>query len=92
MVGFHTDYISEKRIQPIKGIFVLLIFASHFIPYVELNGPLHEFYFWVRRFLGQLVVVPFLFYSGYGLSLSFNRKGRLYMQEFPIRRICKVVF
>lgn len=36
--GFHSDYIALNRIQPVKGIFLLLVFLSHFVQYVELNG------------------------------------------------------
>lgn len=31
--GFFDDYIAPNEIQPIKGVFILLIFISHFVTY-----------------------------------------------------------
>lgn len=90
--GCFPDYISQRSIQPIKGIFILLVFISHFVQYVELNGPWDASYFEVRRFLGQLVVVPFLFYSGYGMAESIRVKGMDYVRTMPSKRISKVLF
>ena len=89
--GFHSDYIALNRIQPVKGIFLLLVFLSHFVQYVELNGVWDAPYFEIRRFLGQLVVVPFLFYSGYGIAESIRVKGHSYVQNMPRKRLVKVL-
>lgn len=89
--GYHKDYISYKNIQPIKGIFILLVFLSHFVQYSQLNGIWDAPYFEIRRFLGQLVVVPFLFYSGYGISESIRKKGLPYVRNMPKHRILKVL-
>lgn len=90
--GCFPDYISQKNIQPIKGIFILLVFISHFVQYVDLTGVWDAPYFEIRKYLGQLVVVPFLFYSGYGMAESIRVKGRDYVRRMPTRRILKVLF
>lgn len=90
--GFFTDYISQRSIQPIKGIFILLVILTHFVQYVELGGVWDLPYFEARRYLGQLVVVPFLFYSGYGMAESIRVKGMHYVRSMPTKRISKVLF
>lgn len=90
--GFCPDYIAQRNIQPIKGIFILLVFISHFVQYVTLTGVWDAPYFEVRKFLGQLVVVPFLFYSGYGMAESIRVKGMTYVRGMPSKRIAKVLF
>ena len=90
--GCFPDYISQKSIQPIKGIFILLVFISHFVQYVQLKGVWDSPYFEVRKFLGQLVVVPFLFYSGSGMAESIRVKGQSYVKSMPGKRIAKVLF
>ena len=90
--GYFADYISPKSIQPIKGIFTLLIFMSHFVTYVDLGGAWNAPYFQIRKWLGQLVVVPFLFYSGYGVAESIRRDERDYVKRMPKNRILKVLF
>ena len=37
--------------------------------------------------MGQLVVVMFLFYSGYGIGESYKKKGVNYVQQMPVHRI-----
>ena len=90
--GIHEDYISLERIQPIKGIFLLLVFVSHFVQYMSLSGVWHAPYFAVKSWLGQLVVVPFLFYSGFGITESIRKKGLNYVKKMPTQRILKTLF
>lgn len=86
------DYLAIENIQSVKGIFILLVFASHFVQYVSLNGSLDTPYFQMRKYLGQMVVVPFLFYSGYGIEASITKKGQDYVRQLPVKRILKVLF
>ena len=90
--SFHHDYMDKDSIQAIKGIFLLLIFASHFSQYVSLTGLLSRPYLVLKKGLGQLVVAPFLFYSGYGVAVSVQKKGLGYIRSMPKRRILKVLF
>ena len=89
--GYHEDYIGLKSIQPIKGIFILLVFVSHFASYIPMTGPWNQTYSLFQSQLGQLVVAPFLFYSGYGVVLSIEKKGIDYVKAMPLQRIGKVL-
>lgn len=77
-----VDYIGKSQCNVIKGIFILIVFFSHFQQYVaEAGGRVFNLY------LGQLMVAMFLFYSGYGVAESFAVKGTSYVRDFPKRRI-----
>lgn len=89
---FFEACLSRESIQPIKGIFILLIFASHFSQYVEFASPLSAPYVTFKKILGQMVVAPFLFYSGYGVAESVEKKGNDYVRSMPVKRILKVLF
>lgn len=85
-------YISKDRTNAIKGIFILLVFLSHIKVYIINAG--YEFkeigdsvFFSIIRHIGQLMVVMFLFYSGYGVMESIRRKGLDYMKAMPKHRI-----
>ena len=83
--------LSISQTQPIKGIFVITIFFSHFCSYVNLelwfDKPMQSY----CTFLGQLMVAPFLLYSGYGIFESVKTKGNIYIKAFPRKRILKTL-
>ncbi len=86
--GIFTGYLSPKSSSAIKGIFILLIFVSHFSYYVgTFTAPLDLAFIQLRTMLGQTVVVYFLFCSGYGVMLSAATRGEEYMRSFPVKRI-----
>lgn len=86
------SYLSVTQTQSIKGLFVITVFFSHFCSYVHLTEwydvPVQEY----CQILGQLMVVPFLFYSGYGIYESVRIKGAGYIKTFPKKRILKTLF
>ncbi len=87
--GF-DDYMSLQKTGSIKGIFVIIVFLSHIRQYIKLEKtaldiPFSDF----MVFLGQLMVVMFLFYSGYGVALSLKKKPG-YAKTIPARRIFSV--
>lgn len=86
--GFNRDYLAKENTDGVRGVFILLIFAAHFIGYVDpFTAPLDILYrkFW--RAMGQAVVTCFLFYSGYGIALNIRQKGEEYVRNMPRRRI-----
>ncbi|MDO5294928.1 MAG: acyltransferase family protein [bacterium] len=83
--------MSRGNTNTIKGFFLLLVFLSHFKGYVKLNGSLDMHYFIVNRYMGQLIVAMFLFYSGYGVLESLKRK-KGYVDTMPKNRILKTIF
>lgn len=91
--GFNTffkDYSSPAQTTAINGIFVLLVFLSHAAQYVKLSGAMDKPYDLFKTFLGQLVVVTFLFFSGYGMMESISKKGAAYVKNIPSGRLFKV--
>ena len=90
------DYLSKERCNSIKGIFILLIFLSHSLQYIKASGyvfaGIDTITALILKFTGQLVVVMFLFYSGYGVALQVNRKGNQYVRQMPQHRILKTLF
>lgn len=88
---FNKDYLSKNNTTAVKGIFVFLVFMSHFIQYCPPVDAYDAPYKAVRLFLGQLVVVMFFFYSGYGIYESIKRKGTSYIKTFPVNRFLKTL-
>ena len=90
--GFNEDYLSKDSTNSIKGIFILLIVISHALPYITRCGYAYSrtgdsllmTFFYI---LSQMVVVMFLFYSGYGVSESFKSRGEPYVKSMPRHRI-----
>lgn len=72
--SFHSDYLSHKNTVLVNGVFVILVYLSHSSAKVNLGGSLDAFYLLFKQHLLQLVVVTFLFYSGYGMFESMKRK------------------
>ena len=82
------DYLSRKTTTAVKGIFVPMVFFSHFGSYAVMKGNWADVLFKsVNRRIGQLMVVMFLFYSGYGIMrrLMWDREG--YLRDFPRKRL-----
>ncbi len=94
--GFNGNYLSKGSTNSIKGIFILLIVISHSLGYIQSGS--YRFssigdgiLLWIIGHLGQLVVVMFLFYSGYGIGESYKKKGQDYVKGFPRRRILTIL-
>lgn len=87
---FHTEYCTPGKTATVKGIFVLIVFLSHMRAYVTLT-PGDKAALSFVSYLGQLMVVPFLFYSGYGVMESIQRKGLDYVRRMPFQRILKTL-
>lgn len=85
------DYMSPQKTGAIKGIFVIIVVLSHVRQYVDLKGnPFHAPFQEFMLFLGQLMVVMFLFYSGYGVLLGISKKEG-YVKTIPTKRVLKVL-
>lgn len=87
---FQKDYISKSTTANIKGIFVILILFSHYTQYVTLGGIYDDAYLILREHLNQMVVVMFLFYSGFGIMRSIQSKGFHYIRNRLPERFLKV--
>lgn len=79
---WNGQYIGKEATSTINGLFIWLVFLSHFTQYLPSSaGNI------VGRNLGQLVVVMFMFYSGYGCAMQCLAKGESYLRTFPQKRI-----
>ena len=89
--GIITDFMSIDKTLSVKGIFVMLILIHHafgFCPPQTITDTwLYEF----KCFFGQLVVVMFMFYSGFGLMHSITKKGKSYIDTIPSNRVLKLI-
>ena len=90
--GFNDAYLSKDTTLAIKGFFVVLVFCRHFKQYVsfENNNLLDRLFVFADTLLWQLIVVMFLFYSGYGILVQIRNKGREYVVSFLKRRLFPV--
>ena len=90
--GICTDYLSKNKTDAIKGIFIIIVFTNHIKEYyVQAGADLTAWYdnafFLPAKALGQLMVVMFLFYSGYGVAEAIKKKGEAYIRKIPKRRV-----
>ena len=93
---WNEDYLGIDNCYDIKGVFILMVLFSHATQYIEKSGynytsfgdfiiPLY------KSFMGQLIVAMFLFYSGYGVSISISKKGIRYINQIPRNRVLVVL-
>ena len=95
----NKDYLGKDTTTVIKGIFAIIILFSHSRQYlsVSINSTSHVLnqynyiYNIVLDFLGQLMVVMFLLYSGYGVVESYKKKGNSYTKGFFKKRVLKTL-
>lgn len=90
--GFYDDFLGRKQTDAVKGLFIGMVFLSHALLDVAssgftTSGVLDMAGYRLRADLGQLIIVPFLFYSGYGVMEAIREKGRAYLNSFPRRRL-----
>lgn len=85
--GEFDDYLSKEKTSSIKGLFILLVFFSHFNGYVIYNNYFDLLWLKIISLFGQTMVTLFLFYSGYGVMESIKKKGKNYVETIPKKRI-----
>lgn len=89
--GFSEDYMSVEKTTCIKGIFIVIVFFSHFLTYVKLSSPSDMAFNSVFSHIGQRMVAMFMFYSGYGIAESVRKKGMSYVYKMPKNRLLRVL-
>ncbi len=89
---FNRDYLSVGQTTAVNGAFVILVFFRHVTQYIRLDGVLDASFTTMEKNLNQMIVVTFLFYSGYGIMESINKKGTHYVREIPFKRFFKVFY
>lgn len=83
---YNASYISKEQTLAINGIFVILVFLRHFL---ETDPDIVGSYFinLLNVYSHQLIVVPFLFFSGYGIMTSIIKQDKKYVSHMPFHRI-----
>lgn len=91
--GIFSDYMSVEKTTSIKGIFILIVFLNHVVSYFTLEESFldQSYYIIVGKIIGQSMVSLFMFYSGYGVMLSIDKKGSDYVKSIPAKRFLKVL-
>lgn len=84
-----TDCLAPRQTRAVCGLFILMVFGRHLQQYVPISdsGPSLFGGEHLNKLSGQLIVVMFLFYSGYGVARSILNKGRKYVLLMPRHRI-----
>ena len=84
------ECLSKEQTSSINGIFVLIVFFVHFATYIPSPTVYDSLVNIIPVFGSQLIVVSFLFYSGYGLMESYKAKGTQYIKSIPTKRFLKL--
>ncbi|WP_262316085.1 acyltransferase family protein [Lacticaseibacillus parakribbianus] len=86
------DYLDHRTTMTINGFFLFLVFFSHFATYLPVQTQLFRLSGIWLHIQRQVIVTPFLFFSGYGIMTQLIRRGHRYVDSFPVRRFFFVWF
>ena len=75
--NFNKNYMSADNTRIINGLFVIIVFFSHFMSYVNTSNILDTSMIQIISLIGQLMVTTFLFYSGYGIYEKIKNMMKL---------------
>ncbi len=87
---FYNGYLDRTETSSIKGIFAIMILLSH----IQGGGTFSanpDLGVKILLAFGQMIVVMYFFYSGYGIMTQYSNKGKEYFRSFPRRRILKTL-
>ena len=87
--NFFEDNMSPAKTTSINGLFVMIVIFQHFKQYITWDA-YDKAYYSIALFTTQLIVVSFLFFSGYGMMESTKKKGFSYIQSIPKKRFPKL--
>ena len=86
-----NTYLVRDHTLAIRGIFILLIVLTTYILSIP-SDSLNRFDTPMISFLtkfGQLLFVPFFFYSGFGIFETFKTQGKKYALRIPLQQILR---
>lgn len=83
----YDDYMSKEKTTSIKGVFIIMVFFSHFNSYIQLASRFDNIYYSIFCLIGQAMVAMFMFYSGFGIMESIDKKGIEYILSLPQKRV-----
>ena len=89
---WNDSYIDKQHTTTLNGMFIILVFLSHANGYIHLTDYTDfgtRIYNFLFTAVGQMMVVMFFFYSGYGLMTQFHARKHEYVLSFFKSRILK---
>ncbi len=89
---YMTDYMSIDKTSSIKGIFIIIVFFSHFNSYVTFRSGSDLLFADIIHKIGQAMVTLFLFYSRFGVMESIKKKKTAYIKKIPVSRVLATLF
>lgn len=88
---YNKDYFSRESTNSVKGILAIAILLYHMPGYISYPDNLfNNTYDIILRFLGQLVVAPYFFFSGFGIMETIKRNPN-YSKTFPKKSILRTL-
>ena len=78
----HKDYLDIESTTGLRGILAITIVLHHMSEKID-SGYVFPYF----QHLGYLVVAVFFFLSGYGLLVSYKKKGKNYLKGFLKKRV-----
>ena len=82
---FMQDYMAPRNTRAVNGFFVAYVILRHSTQFVTFDGPYDQAFMGIYGFFGQMMGATFLFYSGFGIMESIQRKGYAYVHDMPRR-------
>ena len=79
------SYLSRQHTSMMNGVFIWLVFLRHFSQYHP-NLDAVDAWLLAHDCLGQLIVAPFFFFSGWGIMSSLQSKGKVYLRQLLLSR------
>lgn len=83
-----NSWLDKSSTNALKGIAIITVMLHHFSGYTSGNS-IFKIIFGNIGFLGVSI---FLFISGYGLLVSYNKNKEKYLKSFIKNRLLKIVF
>ncbi len=90
-INKNEGFLDKDSSNVIKGFFILLIVFSHILNSFPYNGAFASLLSGFRGILGQLLVSMFFFISGYGITLSVEKKGDVYAKSIGTNRLLRII-
>ena len=72
--NFNKEYLNKKNTTIVNGLFIVIVFFSHFRQYITVSTSTDIYFYKVIDWIGQLMVTTFFFFSGYGIYESIKNK------------------
>lgn len=85
------NWMTVKQTTSIKGIFIIMVFLSHIRGYITSVNTADIWHNELMGRIGQRMVVYFLVCSGYGVMESIKKKGKIYINAIPHRRVLNLL-